>query len=91
MHFYAWKSGLALSFNPTSTWLALSFTLAIGYQSLPLTEHFKYSKLTVGLLISCVILTLPILYCNASPRAASGRLLGLWAGFTAFVRGASAI
>ena len=87
MHFFMPNpggSGLALSFNPT-TWLALSFTLAIGFYQLATNRTLKYSKLTVGLLISCVILTLPILYSNASPQAASGRLLGLWAGFALFV------
>ena len=77
-------SGLALSFNPT-TWLALSFTLAIGFYQLATNRVLKYSKLTVGLLISCMILTLPILYSNAFPPAASSRLLGLWAGFALFV------
>ncbi|MCC5517653.1 ligase [Vibrio splendidus] len=87
MHFFMPNpggSGLALSFNST-TWLALSFTLAIGFYQLATNRVLKYSKLTVGLLISCVILTLPTLYSNAFPQAASGRLLGLWAGFTLFV------
>ncbi|MDH6025896.1 PglL family O-oligosaccharyltransferase [Vibrio splendidus] len=87
MHFFMPNpggSGLALSFNPT-TWLALSFTLAIGFYQLATNRVLKYSKLTVGLLISCVILTLPTLYSNAFPQAASGRLLGLWAGFALFV------
>ena len=87
MHFFMPNpggSGLALSFNPT-TWLALSFTLAIGFYQLATNRVLKYSKLTIGLLISCVILTLPILYSNASPQGASGRLLGLWAGFALFV------
>lgn len=87
MHFFMPNpggSGLALSFNPT-TWLALSFTLAIGFYQLATNRVLKYSKLTVGLLISCVILTLPTLYSNAFPQGASGRLLGLWAGFALFV------
>ena len=87
MHFFMPNpggSGLALSFNPT-TWLALSFTLAIGFYQLATNRALKYSKLTIGLLISCVILTLPILYSNASPQGASARLLGLWAGFALFV------
>ncbi|WP_299685795.1 PglL family O-oligosaccharyltransferase [uncultured Vibrio sp.] len=87
MHFFMPNpggSGLALSFNPT-TWLALSFTLAIGFYQLATNRVLKYSKLTVGLLVSCIIITLPILYSNAAPQAASGRLLGLWAGFALFV------
>ncbi|TKF66675.1 ligase [Vibrio sp. F13] len=87
MHFFMPNpggSGLALSFNPT-TWLALSFTLAIGFYQLATNRVLKYSKLTIGLLISCIILTLPILYSNAALQGASGRLLGLWAGLALFV------
>lgn len=87
MHFFMPNpggSGLALSFNPT-TWLALSFTLAIGFYQMANNRVIKYSKLTIGLLISCIILTLPVLYSNAAPSGASGRLLGLWTGFAFFV------
>ena len=47
MHFFMPNpggSGLALSFNPT-TWLALSFTLAIGFYQLATNRVLKYSKL----------------------------------------------
>ena len=87
MHFFMPNpggSGLALSFNPT-TWLALSFSLAIGCYQLATNRVIRYTKLTIGLFVSCVILTTPVLYSNADISGASGRLIGLWAGFIFFV------
>lgn len=87
MHFFMPNpggSGLALSFNPT-TWFALSFTLAIGFYQLATNRVIRYTKLTIGLFISCVILTTPILYSNADISGAAGRLVGLWTGFIFFV------
>lgn len=87
MHFFMPNpggAGLALSFNP-ATWLSLSIALAIGFYQLATNRYLRYSKLTIGLLISCMILTLPTLYSNADIHAVSGRLLGLWAGFIFFV------
>ncbi|MBW3697254.1 ligase [Vibrio sp. T187] len=87
MHFFMPNpggAGLALSFN-TTTWLVLSFTLAIGFYQLASNRFFRYSKLTIGLLISCIILTLPVLYPDSDLSNASSRLIGLWAGFSLFL------
>ncbi|WP_187376716.1 PglL family O-oligosaccharyltransferase [Vibrio mimicus] len=87
MHFFMPNpggAGLALSFNNT-TWIALSITLAIGLYQLANNQVLRYSKLTIGLWISCVLLTLPITYSNADWPNALSRLVGLWAGFTLFV------
>lgn len=77
-------SGLALAFNPT-TWLAISFSIAIGLYQLGSYGSLRYNKLTVGLLVCCLMLTLPILYVGASIELAIGRLTGLWAGYILFV------
>ncbi len=48
-------------------------------------QELRYSKLTVGLFIVCLILTVPVFYPNASILASSSRLLGLWGGLLLFV------
>ncbi|NVD07599.1 ligase [Vibrio sp. JPW-9-11-11] len=77
-------AGLALSFN-TTTWLAISISLAIGLYQLGRDAVLRYNKLTIGLLICCVMLTVPIFYIGSNPELASTRLIGLWAGYLLFV------
>ncbi|PRQ64223.1 PglL family O-oligosaccharyltransferase [Vibrio sp. V01_P9A10T6] len=87
MHFFMPNpggSGLALSFNPT-TWLALSFTLSLGLYQLASNRRLRYSKLTIGLFISCTIMTIPLLYTNALIESSLSRMLGLWTGLFFFV------
>ncbi|EKO3519340.1 PglL family O-oligosaccharyltransferase [Vibrio fluvialis] len=87
MHFFMPNpggAGLALSFNAT-TWLVLSFALAIGLYQLATYRKLRYSKLTVVLLISSVIMTLPMFYTNAYWQGALSRISGLWAGLLLFV------
>lgn len=87
MHFFMPNpggSGLALSFNPT-TWMAFSFSVAIGLYQLATNRVLRYSKLTIGLFFCCILLTVPIFYLNANIESVSNRLLGLWAGFVFFV------
>ncbi|WGV99978.1 PglL family O-oligosaccharyltransferase [Vibrio sp. YMD68] len=87
MHFFMQNpggSGLALSFNAT-TWTALSVTLSIGLYQLATNQSLMYSKLTIGLLVCCLLMTVPTFYGNATTSAALGRLIGLWTGFLLFV------
>jgi O-antigen polymerase len=87
MHFFMPNpggSGLALAFNPT-TWLALSFSIAIGLYQFGTQGKLRYNKLTIGLFISCVMLTLPVLYHNAAPSLSTSKLIGLWSGYLLFV------
>ncbi|EKO3537472.1 PglL family O-oligosaccharyltransferase [Vibrio fluvialis] len=87
MHFFMPNpggAGLALSFNAT-TWLVLSFALAIGLYQLATYRKLRYSKLTVVFLISSVIMTLPMFYSNAYWQGALSRISGLWAGLLLFV------
>ncbi|EEX93386.1 hypothetical protein VIOR3934_01220 [Vibrio orientalis CIP 102891 = ATCC 33934] len=87
MHFFMPNpggSGLALAFNST-TWLALSFTIAIGLYQFGTLGKFRYNKLTVGLFINCVMLTIPVIYHNAAPSLSTGKLLALWSGYLLFV------
>ncbi len=75
--------GLALPFNLTS-WLAMSFVLAIGFTQIARTQQFHYSKLTIGLFLSCLLMSLPALYESNNFSASSYRLAGLWSGVIFF-------
>ena len=77
-------SGIAISFNATC-WIGISFALAIGLYQLANNQKVRYSKLTIGLLISGIIISLPLLYPNANIQAVLPRLGGLWAGFLMFL------
>jgi len=87
MHFFMPNpggSGLALSFNAT-TWLMLSLSLAIGLYQLGTACYLRYNKLTIGLFICCIMMTLPVFYAASAPALAVTRLSGLWAGLLLFV------
>ncbi len=76
-------SGLALSFNP-STWIGLSFALAIGFYQISNRYQIRYSKLGVVLLLCGAVLTAPIFLPNAIVEESTGRILGLWSGLILF-------
>lgn len=87
MHFFMPNpggSGLALSFNPT-TWLVLSFTVAIGLYQTGNERQLRYNKLTIGLFLCCLVMTLPLLYTGSDFDMSVGKLSGLWAGYLLFV------
>lgn len=87
MHFFMPNpggTGLALSFNAT-TWLALSFSLAIGLYQTGTNRKIYYSKLTLGLLLCCILMTVPVFFPASSLNLVSDRLIGLWAGFLLFI------
>ncbi|MEZ9876017.1 PglL family O-oligosaccharyltransferase [Vibrio breoganii] len=77
-------AGLALSFNPP-VWAFLSIALGIAVYQMASNRVIKYSKMTVVLFISCLLMTLPIVLPNASAAIALPRLTGLWAGFVLFL------
>lgn len=76
--------GLDLPFNIT-TWIALSFALCLGLYQLSNFQCLRYSKLTIGLWICSVILSIPLLYTNANWEDSLGRIIGLWAGYSLFL------
>ncbi|WP_413285728.1 Wzy polymerase domain-containing protein [Vibrio sp. MA40-2] len=87
MHLYIANlggTGLALPFN-ISTWLALSFVIAIGLYHMAKTRQVRYSKLSMVLFITCIFLTLPVFYPLANNWMSSlPRLIGLWSGWFFF-------
>lgn len=77
-------AGLFLSFNPP-VWITISIALGMAAYQTARNRVIKYSKLSVAMLISCILLTLPLFYPNAEPLLALPRLMGLWAGLGLFV------
>lgn len=87
MHFFMPNpggSGLALSFNPT-TWLVVSISIAIGLYQIGTHGKLRYNKLTIGFFLSCLIITIPVLYPKSDITLTLGKLVGLWAGYFLFV------
>ncbi|MCZ4373870.1 PglL family O-oligosaccharyltransferase [Vibrio diazotrophicus] len=76
--------GLSLPFN-AATWIAISIPLAIGLYQMSSYQRLRYSKLTIGLWICCVIMTLPLFFSNAQWYNELTRIIGLWAGFSLFL------
>ncbi|CAM3017573.1 PglL family O-oligosaccharyltransferase [Vibrio rarus] len=77
-------AGLALSFNPP-VWALLSIALGITCYQVTLNRVIKYSKMTAVLGVSCLLMTIPILFNNANVEIALPRIVGLWAGFLLFL------
>jgi len=75
--------GLALPFNAFSS-LALIMTICIGAIFLVRRNLITYNNVTVGLFISCVLISAPIFYENSVGFNAFYRLVGLWLGFLLF-------
>jgi O-antigen polymerase len=74
------NSGLTLPFN-TTTWLSLSIVLGIGLFYIAKQQQLKYNHFSIGLLLSCILLTLPLFYPQALTTEAQARVVGLWAGW----------
>ncbi|WP_246616389.1 PglL family O-oligosaccharyltransferase [Thaumasiovibrio subtropicus] len=77
-------AGLSLPFNQ-AIWIPLSFAIGAGLLEICRQGFWRYSKLTIVLLISCILLTLPIFYPQSVPHLAVPRLIGIWAGWLLFV------
>lgn len=67
-------AGLFLSFNPP-VWITISIALGMAAYQTARNRVIKYSKLSVAMLISCILLTLPLFYLNAEPLLALPRLM----------------
>jgi O-antigen polymerase len=87
MHFFMNNPGgygISISFNATS-WIGIALAMGIGLFQMARNQRVRFSKLTIGLLVSCLLMTLPVLYTNAVPDAVIPRLGGLWSGFLLFL------
>lgn len=77
-------SGLHLAFNAAS-WIPASIAIAIALFHVAKQGLVKYSTLTLVLLFAVTLLSLPLLYHDASPQLAIGKFLGLWGGLLFFI------
>ncbi|PJC85574.1 ligase [Vibrio sp. HA2012] len=87
MHFFMPNpggTGIDVPFNAAS-WIGLSLALAIGLFQTANNQKLRFSRLTIGLFLCVLIISLPILYANAASFAALPRLSGLWSGFLLFL------
>ena len=87
MHFYMPNiggAGLHLPFNNT-TWMVLSFAVAVGFYQLANQRILRYTKLTISLFCACLLMTIPVFYHDASFSQSYMRLIGLWSGFIFFL------
>ncbi|WNJ94156.1 Wzy polymerase domain-containing protein [Vibrio ruber] len=76
--------GLTLLFN-LATWFWVSIAIAVGLFQVIRAGKVRYSKLTIGLFVCCLLLTLPLFYDHASVSLAAYRVIALWGGFALFV------
>ncbi|EDL53968.1 Lipid A core - O-antigen ligase [Vibrio mediterranei AK1] len=76
--------GLALTFNNTA-WIAFSVALAIGLYQLGSNQILRYSKLTIGLLLSCILLSTPLFYSKPDIISVAPRFIALWSGMLLFI------
>lgn len=87
MHYFQHNpggSGLELSFN-ASAWIPFSFAISCGLLEICRQKIWRYSRMTLILFGSCLLLSLPVFYANADGFGTSNRLLTLWAGFLFFI------
>lgn len=83
MHFFQPNpggAGLFLSFNSV-TWLVLSLTIGVALYSTANRHALRFSSLTLTLLTTCIILTIPVFYSAANIQDSVLRIIGLWAGW----------
>lgn len=83
MHIFLPNSGgegFSLPFNLT-TWIAASWIIGIGLWQAWRMNTWRVSKLSVLLLVVCVLMSLPIFYPESDLSHALPRLVGLWAGW----------
>ncbi|KUI96637.1 PglL family O-oligosaccharyltransferase [Vibrio sp. MEBiC08052] len=76
--------GLTLLFN-IATWFWVSIAISVGLFQVIRARKVRYSKLTIGLFVCCLLLTLPLFYDHASVSLAAYRVIALWGGFVLFV------
>ena len=74
------NSGLTLPFN-TTTWLSISIALGIGLFYIAKQQKLKYDQFSLGLMLVCILLTIPLFYSSALFDEALARVVGLWAGW----------
>lgn len=76
--------GLYLPFN-TLSWIPVMGGIGFGLWLIASSEKLRYSRLSMHLLLACILLTAPIFYPAAAVAESLLRIVGLWLGFLFFV------
>jgi O-antigen polymerase len=76
--------GLQLPHNGVIWWI-LIFALALGLRQIANNQLIRYTRTTIVLFLSCVLITIPILFSDSHLVQTQFRLVGLWLGLTLFV------
>ncbi|MDW6002044.1 PglL family O-oligosaccharyltransferase [Vibrio mangrovi] len=72
-----------LPFN-IATWFLVSIAISVGLLQIVRTRKVRYSKLTIGLFLCCLLLSIPLFYHNASIKLTASRVIALWGGLFLF-------
>lgn len=67
------------------TWMACSLVISIGLFQTVRHQYLRYSKLTVGLFVCCLLLTLPLAFSSPQINEVMPRIIGLWGGLLFFI------
>ncbi len=67
------------------TWMSVSLVMCVGLIQIIRHRYIRYSKLTIGLLLCCLLMTLPLIYSSPKTDEVTPRLIGLWGGLLLFV------
>jgi O-antigen polymerase len=66
-------------------WGILSFALALGLRQIANNKLIRYTRSTIIFFLSCILISIPILFSDSVFVATQFRILGLWLGFMLFV------
>lgn len=75
--------GLQIPFNNIG-WIVISAIILNGILLISRTHQLRYNRLSQGLLISCILISLPQLYPQADTRMLT-TLFGLWGGYLTYL------
>lgn len=64
-----------------AVWIVLSIAGMVGAYHVTNQRFIRFSRLSIGLFIGCLLLTLPLFYHSANLDLAWSRVIALWAGW----------
>lgn len=82
--FYDQETNLERAVN-LMVWFNLGFIFIIGFVQINRTGLLRYSKLSIGLLICGLLMTIPLLETQSDQLSALPRMIALWTGLFLFL------